>query len=139
MECKPLDTVAGACQHTKHDSDRCAILQRVRWSSFLPTLTVVAHLHLFRPNLPCRPGYGKADVHSVKSVAYNRNIRQATVKWAMNGWMVDRHKGGIWGVSLHAQSVGDWFLTSGEGCNCVAFHTPLRGDQGTVSCLLDAI
>ena len=81
----------GSREHTKHDTGRGAILQRVRARL---SFSVISHY------CRTRPGHGKANTAAAVSQSYNRNISLQTARWAIVDWLKDKHRDGIWGVRL---------------------------------------
>lgn len=82
-------------KHTKHDTHRCPILQRV--CVFGPS-NLGDFFPLKWPSFFHRPGHGQANVNAPVSISYNRNISMQTLKWAIVDWLQHKHRHGIWSV-----------------------------------------
>ncbi|KAI0076050.1 hypothetical protein K474DRAFT_1685012 [Panus rudis PR-1116 ss-1] len=53
-----------------------------------------------------RPGMGKADPRSQRSIEYNENIRLQTARWAIVDWLKDDHRDTVWAdvIASHFQN-----------------------------------
>ncbi|ESK87451.1 ubiquitinating enzyme [Moniliophthora roreri MCA 2997] len=49
------------------------------------------------------PGFGQVDPNNQGSIAYNKNIRVQTARWAIVDWLKDEHRNGMWAdvISAH--------------------------------------